>query len=257
MSLLSYYITQVQQLVHDSAGIDYQTSELTLYINEARQRCALDFACVRTFFDNLSAIVNQETYPMYGGVAGAKVTVGGSYSTPPTVTFSAPPAPGITATGNAVLANGPLPQPVAQVAMTIWGSGYTTTPTVTFSAGAPTAVATAQALVNVFDINTISFLYPPGGTGLIRTTLNWAPFSKFNAFYRTNTIISKGNPGVWTTIFEQNLIYLFRIPDQNYVQADYYDKKYEKRALQMGLTRYAPRRPNIYQTNWRRLQRGF
>ena len=52
--LLSDYIFQVQQLVHDSAGIDYQTSELTAYINEARARVAADFYCIRTYFTNLS-----------------------------------------------------------------------------------------------------------------------------------------------------------------------------------------------------------
>ena len=301
MSLLSDYIFQVQELVHDSSGIDYTTAELTNYINEARQRCSLDFACVRTYFQNLSGVVGQEAYPMYGGVGGARVTAGGSYSVPPTVTFGAPPLGGVQATGTAVLAAGALPQPVAQIAMTNWGLGYTSTPTVTIGSGA--ATATAVALLNVFDISTISFLYPPGGTGLTRTMLQWAPFSKFNAFYRTNTIIGAGPPGIWTSIYEQNQFYLFRIPDQNYVleidamvlptplvnttdvdtqvippvnelvqyqaaykallkaqnfdQASYYDQKYEKRALQMGLTRYAPRRPNIYQTNWRRLQRGY
>ena len=68
---LQDYIFQVQELVHDSAQIDYSTAELTAYINEARNRIALDFWCVRTYFQNMSLTVGQETYPLNGAVGGA------------------------------------------------------------------------------------------------------------------------------------------------------------------------------------------
>jgi hypothetical protein len=299
--LLSDYINQVQQLVHDSAGIDYQTSELTLYINEARNRVAADFYCIRTYFTNCSTIVNQETYPLTGGIGGAKITAGGSYSSPPTVTFSAPPAGGTTATGTAVLATGGGSQPVVQIAMTSWGSGYVAAPTVTFGSGA--AAATAVALLNVIDLCAISFLYPPGTQGLSRQMLLWEPFTTFNAFYRPNTVNS-GSPAIWTSLVSQNQFYLCpALPDQNYVleidafvypfplvnttdtdaqintpfnelvqyqaaykallkaqnfdQADYYDGKYQKRALQLAGSVTPPRRQNIYQNRWRRIQRGY
>ena len=210
--LLSDYIFQVQQLVHDSAGIDYQTSELTAYINEARARVAADFYCIRTYFTNLSTIVNQETYPITGGVGGAKITAGGSYVSSPTVTFSAPPVGGTTATGTAVLNSAGA---VIQIAMTNWGTGYTSVPTVTFGSGA--AAATAVALLNVIDLCSISYLYPPGTQGTRRMMLQWEPFTTFNAFFRPNTVNS-GPPGCWTSYVPQNLFYLYpALPDQNYV----------------------------------------
>jgi len=213
--LLSDYINQTQQLVHDTAGIDYQISELTLYINEARNRVAADFYCVRTYFTNLCAIVNQEAYPITGGVGGAKITAGGSYSSPPTVTFGAPPAGGVTATGTAVLASGSAPQPVIQIAMTNWGSGYITTPAVTFGSGA--AAATAVALLNVIDFQAISYLYPPGLQGSRRQMLLFEPWTTFNAFFRPNTV-NAGPPACWSILTAQNNFFLYpALPDQNYV----------------------------------------
>jgi len=302
--LLSDYITQVQDLVHDSSGIDYSTTDLTRYINEARQRVAEDFWCVRTYFTNLTAIVGQETYPMSGGVGGAKVTVGGTYAVTPTVTFSAPSS-GVTATGTAVMSGTAPNMTVVGVAMTNWGSGYSTTQanTVTFAAGAVTAQGTPVVLNNVIDIYTISRMYPPGLTGLQRAMLQWAPFGTFNAILRFNTNNS-GVPSVWTAVSDQNQFWLYpAMPDQNYIleidaytwpnplvnttdvetqipltcqelvqyqaaykallkaqnfdQADYYDKKYQARATQKNLSRTAPRRPNIYQNVWRRVQRGY
>lgn len=302
--LLSDYTLQVQDLVHDNQFLDYQQSDLTRYINEARNRVAEDFWCVRTYFQNLTAIVNQETYPMSGAVGGAKVTAGGTYSSTPAVTFSAPSA-GITATGTAVMQGTGSNQTVVGVAMTNWGSGYSTVtpPTVTFAAGAPTATGTPVVLNNVIDIYTISYLYPPGLQGFRRQMLLWAPFTAFNAVFRMNTT-NGGPPGCWSAVSDQNIFYLYPAnPDQNYVleidaytwpnplvnttdvetqiplvcqelvqyqaaykallkaqnfdQADYYDKKYKARAVEKNLSRTAPRRPNVYQNIWRRVQRGY
>lgn len=303
--LLSDYITQVQDLCHDSQSIDYSNTDLTRFINEARQRVAEDFWCVRTYFTNCTAIVGQETYPMSGGVGGVKITAGGTYASTPTVTFS-PPSSGVTATGTAIMSGTGSSQTVVGVAMTNWGSGYTTAgtaPTVTFSVGAPvTATGTPVVLNNVIDIYTISRMYPPGLLNT-RAMMMWAPFSTFNAYLRYNTSNS-GGLAVWTAISDQNIFYLYPANvDQNYVleidaytwpnplvnttdldtqipltcqelvqyqaaykallkaqnfdQADYYDKKYQARATQKNLSRTAPRRPNIYQNTWRRVQRGY
>jgi hypothetical protein len=300
---LQDYLTQTQRLVHDTAGIDYTTAELVDYVNEARNRLALDFWCVRTYFNNLSTIVNQETYPTFGAVGGAKITNPGVYAVAPAVTFDAPPAGGTQATGIAVMAGTAPNMFVQQVAMTQWGVGYVAVPNVTFSAGSVTATATAVAMLNLFDIYTVSYMVPPGSQGSRRQMLLWAPYAAFNAVFRINTVVS-GPPGCWTLYKEQDQLYLYpAYPDQNYIlefdaftqciplvapgdvdtqvrppiselvqyqaaykallkaqnfdQADYYDKKYERRALQLNLTRTAPRRPNIYQNIWRRVQRGY
>jgi hypothetical protein len=44
---------------------------------------------------------------------------------------------------------------------------------------------------------------------------------------------------------------------QNFGQADYMQKQYEAQAKKKGASRFAPRRPNIYQNVWRRVQRGY
>lgn len=301
--LLSDYNTQVRSLVHDDAKIDFSDVQLTSYINEARNRVALDFWCVRTYFTGFTAIINQEAYPLSGG-CGAKVTAGGTYVTAPTVTFGAPSS-GVTATGTPVMSGTTPNLTVVGIAMTNWGTGYTTIspPSVTFSAGTVTATAVAVPMANVIDIYTISYLYPPGLQGSRRQMLLWAPFATFNAIFRYNTVNS-GPPGCWSQYIDQNLFYLFpAAPDQSYPlemdafvlpnplvnltdsdtqvnlpvnelvqyqaaykallkmqnfdQADYYDKKYKARAAELQLTRTAPRRPNIYQNVWRRVQRGY
>jgi hypothetical protein len=294
--LLSDYILQVQELVHDTSGIDYTTAELTVWINEARALVARDFWCVRQYLANLSTIVNQEAYPITSGVGGAKITNAGVYSTPPSVTFGPPPAGGVQATGTAIMGGTAPNLFVQQVAMTNWGLGYTSVPTVSFGSGAATAVAVA--MLNVLDIYTISALY-----GNQRTMLMWSPFGKFNAIFRANAT-SAGRPGMWSGYNEQNLFYLYpALVDQNYpleidafvepfplvnatdsdsqilspystcvqfwaaykallkaqnfAQADYYQKTYEGWKTKLGASRFAPRRPNIYQNVWRRVQRGY
>lgn len=294
--LLSDYISQVQELIHDSSAIDFTTAELTNFINNARNRVALDFHCVRQYLTNLSTVINQETYPISGGVGGAKVTAGGVYAVAPTVTFGPPPAGGVQATGVPIMSGTAPALAVSAIGMTNWGLGYTAVPAVTFSGGA--AAATAVALINVLDILTITKI-----VGVQRTTLLWRVFTVFNAFFRANATQS-GQPAVWSNYTEQNLFYLCpALPDQNYTlemdvvvmptplvsvtdtdtqilnppadcvqfyaahlallkgqnfeQAEYMSKKYEKRQMQIQLTRQGARNPNVYNTNWRRLQRGF
>ncbi len=88
---------------------------------------------------------------------------GSGYTVAPTVTFAAPPAGGITATGTATInASGE----VTGVAITDPGEGYTTAspPTATFSA-APSGGVTASALVafkeynRVYDQATDAYLF--------------------------------------------------------------------------------------------------
>ncbi len=77
----------------------------------------------------------------------------------PAVTFSAPPAGGIQATGTAVLTNGV----VTGVNLTNAGSSYATAPTVTFSGG--TVVTAASATTTVSASPTVTFALPAGRTG--------------------------------------------------------------------------------------------
>ena len=48
MATLNSYITEVQRLLHDANAVFWSTSELTNYINDARDRVARDTGCLRT-----------------------------------------------------------------------------------------------------------------------------------------------------------------------------------------------------------------
>jgi hypothetical protein len=310
--LLSDYITQVQGLVHDDASIDFSQTAMTYYVNAARKRVALDFHCVRTFFpgsistptnpsagliSGMTTIAGKETYPITGGVGGVTLTNGGVYAVAPTVTFGAPGGGGTTATGNVIMGGTAPNLFVQQVQMTNWGSGYVSTPTVTFSSGA--AAATAIAMTNIIDLYQLTAI-----NGVQRTTMQSKVFGAFfQPFFRSNLMLT-GQPVVFSHVIEQNLFYLYPIPDQssyileidaiaepvllvnltdtdtqvidpvadcvqfyaahlalyklqNFDQAEKMEQKYKRRAKEVFGTRYAPRMPNVYQTGWRRIQRGW
>src|SRR5262249_60279472 len=81
-----------------------------------------------------------------GPVTSVTIATGGTgYTRAPTVTFSAPPAGGTTATGTAVITNGV----VTAVNVTNPGSGYTTPPTITVTGGGGTG---AEATANLLPI---------------------------------------------------------------------------------------------------------
>ncbi len=75
-----------------------------------------------------------------GSVGSVTVgTAGSGYTTAPTVTFSAAPAGGVTATGTAVVSAGA----VTAINITNPGSGYTVAPTITLGGPGTSAAATA------------------------------------------------------------------------------------------------------------------
>ena len=88
-------------------------------------------------------------------VASTTITAGGSgYTSAPTVTFSAAPAGGVTATGTATVAS----NAVTAITITNPGNGYTSAPTITLSGGGGTGatatatLATDWAYKNKFDV---------------------------------------------------------------------------------------------------------
>src|SRR5258708_26959523 len=96
--LLSDYVAQCRNLVHDPNAADFSNATLIGFANTARTRVALDTQCVQTYLTGFNTITQQEKYPLTGFVGGVGVTAGGSKYTAPTVTLGAPPAPGIAAT---------------------------------------------------------------------------------------------------------------------------------------------------------------
>jgi len=99
-------------------------------------------------FADVSTLTSPDL-PLVTVVAGAtqvkSVTIangGQQYTTAPKVTFSNPPAGGVTATGTAVLSN---IGAVTEVIITNAGYGYTSAPTVTFMGGGGSGGATGTA----------------------------------------------------------------------------------------------------------------
>lgn len=60
--MLTYYQTQVSRLLHDPNFQYFSQSELTDYINEARNRVAQDTKALRTLVTGLTLTANQEIY---------------------------------------------------------------------------------------------------------------------------------------------------------------------------------------------------
>ncbi len=151
---LSSYITSTRRLLHDASGKTYSDSELTTYINQARQRIGLESGSVRGLITfNLSA--GQESYPYTGAVAAINVTAAGdSYTAAPTVSFASGGGSGVTATAS--ISNGT----VSAVTITANGSGYTAAPTVTLTGGTAGTNATASAtIMTALDILGITANY--------------------------------------------------------------------------------------------------
>lgn len=216
MSQLSDYTLQVQELVHDTSGIDFTPAELTNYVNASRNRVAMDFHCVRYLFQNASLPAGVEQLPIFGGVCGLTIANGGANYVAPVITIAAPGGTGTTATAVGVVVNGI----ITQVNMTSYGSGYALTtanpngPVVNVvDGGGPGAGAVLKPMVenNIFDIQSISVLW-----GLQRYTLGWLPWTMFEAFCRANPTLRR-QPAVWTTHTESNLLFVYPIPDQPYL----------------------------------------
>lgn len=210
---LTSYINKTRLLLHDASGKYFTDSQLTGFINDARQRIGLDTGSVRGLFTfYLSA--SQEVYPYQGAIANIEVSNAGSgYTAAPTISFSG--GGGSGATASASISSGT----VSALTITANGSGYTAAPTITFTGGTAGTAATATAtILNALDINSITVNYQNTWQ-----MLGFAPFTMFQArarYYRATT----GNPEWWSEgppagSGGGRAFYVFYIPNQSY-QAD-------------------------------------
>lgn len=293
---LQTYITQVQSLVHDTTFSAWTQQQLTDYINAAREDTALDMHCYRHNTVGVQLLTGQEIYSIDGAVCGANVTAGGTgYPANTTVTFTAAPAGGVTATAIPVVVNGV----VTQIQMTQWGQGYTAPPTITITgAGGSGAAASPITFINTFQVIGISNVWNNQ-----RYSLSFRGFTLFQAYFRFQPVAYVSRPGVWT-IHPQDLnVYLQSPPDQlyfsewdvlstptplvnltdldtqirppwnkavqfraaalalmkkqNFGQADYYDRKYEQRMPRYIIGTAGIRLPNPYNRSFqRKISRG-
>jgi hypothetical protein len=200
MATLSSYITEVQRLLHDANSVFWSTSELTDYINDARERVARDTGCLRTL--QITATPISST-----GVAATAW----AESTPVTAgefLFSNIFIYEVTTTGTTGTTAPPYP-----------ASGYTFPPSTAFTDG--TAQLTYSGPAEIIPFATLS-----SGTtldilnvniywGNSRIPLRYLPWSNFNAQLRywQNYV---GRP-ICFSVYGQQQIYIGPVPDQAYV----------------------------------------
>jgi hypothetical protein len=200
MATLSSYITEVQRLLHDANSVFWSTSELTDYINDARERVARDTGCLRTLQITATPI-SSTGVPATVWTAGATVTAGQfifnnifiyEVVTGGVLSTTAPPYP---------------------------ASGYTFPPSTPFTDGTATLQYSGPAEIipyaTIATGTTLDILNVNVYWGNSRIPLRYLPWSNFNAQLRywQNYV---GRP-VCFSVYGQNTIYVGPVPDQAYV----------------------------------------
>jgi hypothetical protein len=200
MATLSSYITEVQRLLHDANSVFWTTSELTDYINDARERVARDTGCLRTLQITATPI-SSTGVPATVWTAGATVTAGQFIFNNIFI---------YEVTGSGVLSTTPPPYPA---------SGYTFPPSTPFTDGTATLQYSGPAEIipyaNIATGTTLDILNVNIYWGNSRIPLRYLPWSNFNAQLRywQNYV---GRP-VCFSVYGQNTIYIGPVPDQAYV----------------------------------------
>lgn len=202
MATLSGYITEVRRLLHDANGNFYSDSELTDYVNAARERVARDTGCLRTLQVSQTPIAPA-------GYTGTPVAWAANTAVAQNdLIFSNIFTYKVTTAG--VTGDDPPPYPLQ--------SGV-------FPPSTPFANGTAQfqyagnceiipfaslpQSINTLDVLNINVFW-----GNSRYPLSYLPWTQFNAQLRywQNYI---GRP-VAFSVFGQNQIYISPVPDQAY-----------------------------------------
>jgi hypothetical protein len=202
MATLSGYITEVRRLLHDANGNFYSDSELTDYINSARQRVVRDTGCLRTIQITQTPLapVASATQPVpwaantavtlneyiFSNIFIYQVTTAGTTGDEP---------PSYPAYGGLYPPSTPFANGTAQFTYVgnVENMNY---------------VALPEGL-NTLDVLNINLYW-----GNSRVPLQYLPWTQFNAQLRywQNYI---GRP-VAFSIFGQSKIYLSPVPDQAY-----------------------------------------
>ena len=200
MATLSSYITEVQRLLHDANSVFWSTSELTDYINDARERVARDTGCLRTLQITATPI-SSTGVPATVWTAGATVTAG-------QFIFNNIFIYEVVTSG--VLSDTPPPSPA---------SGYTFPPSTPFTDGTASLQYSGPAEVipyaTIATGTTLDILNVNVYWGNSRIPLRYLPWSNFNAQlrYYQNSV---GRP-ICFSVYGQNTIYIGPVPDQAYV----------------------------------------
>ena len=200
MATLSSYLTEVQRLLHDANAVFWSTSELTDYINEARERVVRDTGCLRTLQITSTPLSNT------GVVAipwsnGLTVTAG-------QFIFSNIFIYQVITGG--VLDTDAAPYPTGSA--TFPPSGTFTNGTATLQYSSNCEIISLAALPN--GIQTLDVLNVTLYWGNSRIRLRYLQWSNFNAQLRywQNYV---GRPICFST-YGQGQLYIAPVPDQSY-----------------------------------------
>lgn len=202
MATLSSYITDVQRLLHDANSVFWSTTELTDYINQARERVVRDTGCLRTI---------QSTYtPLSasGSVAipwaDGTVVSAGDYVFSGIFTY-------LVVTSGTLGATVP-PYPYGNQAYPPSTTFSVSGSTATFQYDSPCEIINFAALpegLQTLDVLTLNLYW-----GNSRIPLRYLPWTNFNAQLRywQNYV---GRP-VCFSVYGQQQIYIGPVPDQSY-----------------------------------------
>lgn len=200
MATLSSYLTEVQRLLHDANAVFWSTSELTDYINDARERVVRDTGCLRTLQITSTPLSNTGVVaiPWSNGLA---VTAG-------EFIFSNIFIYQVTVSG--VLATDAAPYPTGSA--TFPPSTPFTNGTATLQYSSNCEIISLAALPN--GIQTLDVLNVTLYWGNSRIPLRYLPWSNFNAQLRywQNYV---GRPICFST-YGQGQLYIAPVPDQSY-----------------------------------------
>jgi hypothetical protein len=200
MATLSSYLTEVQRLLHDANAVFWSTSELTDYINEARERVVRDTGCLRTLQITSTPLSN-------------------------TGVVAIPWSNGLTVTaGQFIFSNIFIYQVITGGVLATDAAPYPTgtstfPPTTPFTNGTATLqyssnceIISLAALPNA--LQTLDVLNVTLYWGNSRIPLRYLPWSNFNAQLRywQNYV---GRPICFST-YGQGQLYLGPVPDQSY-----------------------------------------
>ena len=139
------------------------------------------------YITSLTLVGTARTAIVTAGISSGAVTEvflnndGSGYQTAPTITFSAPPVGGVTATAVGITTRVANVQSLLRVELTNAGSGYVTPPTITISGGSGTgAAATCSIGGTLFSVSSLSITDRGNG-------------------YASAPVVTIGSPGTGTT----------------------------------------------------------
>ena len=199
---LQTYITQCRRLLYDATGTFWSDTELTDYINEARNRTVVDTSCNRSIASLTLNVVSAT-----GTGAGTNQITNVS------------PTPDQTWIGGALIGTGltglasssPLVQAVSGTTLTISGSATAGPVSFTYYQEAyPYSDITTSSGEPIINVQNITAVW-----GNVRYALAYKPWTHYNALMRSYVQFQQ-RPAVWSRQ-GQNVIWIGPVVDQQYV----------------------------------------